>query len=63
MKLYDKVLNTIVYTDTNEKHVGSQYQPSYDKPITTNSALITLTPLTDVEGLHRAYARYNGINI
>ena len=44
------------------KNIGSQYQPSHDKaPITTKSAPITLNALSDVEGLHRAYARDNGL--
>ena len=51
-------------TNTNDKPIGTQYQPAiYNKPITTNSAAITLKPLTDVEGLQRAYARDNGIYI
>ena len=46
------------------KHIGSQYQPSHDKaPITKQYEAITLNPLTDLAGLHRAYARDNGIYI
>jgi hypothetical protein len=64
MKFYNKVLETKFNTDTHEQHIGSQYQPSYDKqPITKNSEAIILNAMTDVEGLHRAYARENGIYI
>jgi hypothetical protein len=64
MKFYNKVLKTRLNTAINEKHIGSQYQPSYDKqPITKNSEAIRLNAMTDVEGLDRAYARENGICI
>ena len=66
MKFYDKVLKSKFNNNVNEKHigVGSQYQPAIsNNPITTNSAPITLKPLSDVEGLQRAYARTNGIYI
>ena len=63
MKLQDKVLNAIFYTDTHETHIGSLYQSSYAKPITKLSAPFTLSSLTDVEGLDRAYARDHGIYI
>ena len=46
------------------KNIGSQYQPSHDEaPITKKYVAVTLNLLTDVEGLHRAYARDNGIYI
>ena len=46
------------------RKIGSQYQPAiYNKPITTNSPPITLKPLSDVEGLQRAYARTSGVYI
>jgi hypothetical protein len=61
MKFYNKVLKTKFDTDTTETHIGSQYQPSYDKqPITKHSEAIRLNAMTDVEGLDRAYARENG---
>lgn len=70
MKFYDKVLNSKFNNNTNYKNIGSQYQPITDtkpitdaKPITTNSAPITLKPLSDVEGLQRAYERPNGVYI
>ena len=64
MKLYAKVLKSNFTNNTNDKNIGTQYQPpTYSKPITTNSAPIALKPLSDVEGLQRAYARYNGIYI
>ena len=64
MKFYDKVSKTQFNTNTNDKHIGTQYQPPiYNKPITTNSAPITLKPLSDAEGLQRAYARTNGVYI
>jgi hypothetical protein len=65
MKLYNKVLKTKFNTDINEKHIGSQYQPQLHnkQPITKNSEAIRLNAMTDVEGLDRAYARYNGIYI
>ena len=63
MKCYDKLLKTKFNTDTTDTHIGSQYQPSYDKPIPKQSAAITLNPLTDVQGFDRACARDNGIYI
>ena len=61
MKFDDKVLRTKSNNNVNDKNIGTQYQPAIDnKPITTNSAPITLKPLSDVEGLQRAYARTNG---
>jgi hypothetical protein len=64
MKIYNKVLKTKFNTDTNEKHIGSQYQPQLNKqPITKNSEAVRLNAMTDVEGLDRAYARENGIYI
>ena len=70
MKFYDKVLNSKFNNNTNTKNISSQYQPiTYTKPITdikpitTNSAPITLKPISDVEGLQRAYARENGVYI
>ena len=63
-KFYDKVLKTKFNTYTTDKNIGTQYQPPiYNKPITTNSAPITLSPLSDVEGLKRAFARDNGTHI
>ena len=62
MKFYDKVLKPKFNTYTNDKHIGTQYQPPiYNKQITTNSGSITLKPLSDVEGSQRAYARDTGI--
>ena len=64
MQLYSSVLNSKFNNNVNEKHIGLQYQPSiYNKPITTNSAPITLNAISDVEGLQRAHARDNGIYI
>ena len=64
MKFYDKVLKTKCNNNINEKHIGLQYQPVIsNNPIITNSAPITLKPLSDVEGLQRAYARPNGVYI
>ena len=58
MKFYDKVMKTKFNNNINEKHIGLQYQPVIsNNPITTNSAPITLKPLSDVEGLQRAYQR------
>jgi hypothetical protein len=58
-------LKTKFNTDTNEKHIGSQYQPQLNtkQPITNNSEAIRLNAMTDVAGLDRAYARENGIYI
>ena len=64
MQLYDKVLKSKFNNNVNEKHIGTQYQPAIsNNPITTNSAPITLKPLSDVEGLQRASARTNGVYI
>ena len=64
MKFDDKVLNSKFNTNTHDQNIGTQYQPPvYNKPITTNSAAITLNPLSDVEEVQRAYARDNGIYI
>ena len=64
MQVYDKVLTSNYNANTNDKNIGTQYQPAiYNKPITTNSAPITLKPLSDVEGLQRAYARTSGVYI
>jgi hypothetical protein len=66
MKFYDKVLKTKFNTNTDEKHIGSQYQTQQinnKQPITKNSEAIILNAMTDVEGLDRAYARDNGIYI
>ena len=66
MKFYNKVLTTKFNNNVNDKHIGvsSQYQPAIsNNPITTNSAPITLKPLSDVEGLQRAYARQSGVYI
>jgi hypothetical protein len=66
MKLYNKVLKTKFNTNIDEKYIGSQYQTQQinnKEPITKNSEAIRLNALTDVEGLHRAYARDNGIYI
>jgi hypothetical protein len=66
MKFYNKVLKTKFNTNSNEKNIGFQYQPQQinnKEPITKNSEAIRLNALTDTEGLHRAYARDNGIYI
>ena len=64
MQFYDKVLKSKSNNNIHEKHIGMQYQPAIsNNPITTNSAPITLKPLSDVEGLQRAYARTNGVYI
>ena len=64
MKFYAKVLKSNFNNNTNEKNICTQYQPAIsNNPITTNSAPITLKPLSDVEGLQRAYARTNGVYI
>jgi hypothetical protein len=59
-------LKTKFNTNTDEKHIGSQYQTEQinnKQPITKNSEAIRLNAMTDVEGLDRAYARDNGIYI
>ena len=49
MKLCDKVLKSKFNTNTNDKNIGTQYEPAIcNKPITTNSAPITINPSTDV---------------
>jgi hypothetical protein len=63
MNIYDKALNTKFNTDTTDQHIGTQYQPSYDKPITNNSAHITLNAMTDVQSLDKAYSRDTGLYI
>ena len=64
MKFYDKVLKTKFNNYTNDKNIGTQYQPPiYNKPITTNSAPITIKPISDVEGLQMAYSRESGTYI
>ena len=64
MKVYDTVLKTNFYTDTQESHIGSQYQTSHDTPpITKTAEAIKLNALTAVEGLTIVYARDNGIYI
>ena len=65
MKFDDKVLKSKFNNNANDKNIGTQYQPPIynNKPITTNSAPITLKPLSDVEGLQRAHASDSGIFI
>ena len=64
MKLFNNSLNCNLNTNVNENHIGLQHKPLiYNKPITSNSAPITLNAMSDVEGLQRAYARDNGMYV
>ena len=57
-------MNSKFNTNAKDKTIGTQHQPPiHDKPITSNSAPITLKSLSDVEGLQRAYARTDGVYI
>ena len=60
MECYENVSNSKLNHNVNEKHISLQDQPLiYTKPLLSNSAPITLNAISDVEGLQRAYARYD----